>query len=127
MRSFTSSYALVAAALLLSFTPQCAADADTKFHDAPASAQAARNPYGGQEAATHAGSRLYARNCLACHGKLGKGSGNVPSLVSGKLDSVTPGEVFWFITRGDKNDGMPSWAFLPARQRWEIVTYVKSL
>src|SRR5271166_6418561 len=127
MRSFSNSYTLVAVTLLLSLTPLCEADADTKFHNAPASAQAARNPYEGQEAATHAGSRLYARNCLACHGKLGKGSGNVPSLVSGKVESATPGEVFWFITRGDKNDGMPSWAFLPAKQRWEIVTYVKAL
>ena len=57
----------------------------------------------------------------------GKGTGNVPSLVDGKLDSVTPGEVFWFITRGDKDNGMPSWAPLPAKQRWQIVTYVKSM
>jgi glucose/arabinose dehydrogenase len=127
MRSFSSSYALVAVALLLSLTSLCAADADTKFHNAPASAQVVRNPYEGQEAAVHAGTRLYARNCLACHGRQGKGSGNVPSLVSAKVESAKPGEVFWFITRGDKNDGMPSWAFLPATQRWEIVTYVKSL
>jgi glucose/arabinose dehydrogenase len=126
MRSFSNSYALVAVALLLSLTSLCAADADTKFHHAPGSAQVARNPYEGQEAAAH-GSWLYARNCLACHGRQGKGSGNVPSLVSGKVESATPGEVFWFITRGDKIDGMPSWAFLPAKQRWEIVTYVKSL
>ena len=125
MRSFASSYALVAVAL--SLTPLHAADADAKFHNAPPSAQVARNPDQGQESAAHAGSRLYARNCQECHGKLGKGSGNVPSLVSSPVESATPGEVFWFITRGDKNDGMPSWAFLPAQQRWEIVTYVKSL
>ena len=71
--------------------------------------------------------QLYARNCLSCHGKPGKGTGNVPSLVDGKLDSVTPGEVFWFITRGDKENGMPAWASLPAKQRWQIVTYVKSM
>ncbi len=51
----------------------------------------------------------------------------MPSLVDGKLDSVTPGEVFWFITQGDKDNGMPAWAQLPAKQRWEIVTYVKSM
>jgi glucose/arabinose dehydrogenase len=51
----------------------------------------------------------------------------VPSLVDGRLDSVTLGEVFWFITRGDKDNGMPSWAFLPVKQRWEIITYVTSV
>jgi glucose/arabinose dehydrogenase len=104
-----------------------AADVDTKFHNAPASAQAAKNPYEGDEAAIQAGKRLYARNCLSCHGRMGKGTGNIPSLVDGKLDSVTPGEVFWFITRGDKDGGMPGWSQFPAKQRWQIVTYVKAM
>jgi len=104
-----------------------AADADTQFHNAPDTARKMKNPYEGQPEAAQAGKTLYARNCLSCHGKLGKGTGNVPSLVSGKLDSVTPGEVFWFITKGDKDNGMPSWAALPVRQRWQIVSYVKSM
>jgi glucose/arabinose dehydrogenase len=127
MRLFATFYAFIAGAILLPVTLLLALDADTKFHNAPASAQATKNPYEGQESAALAGKRLYARNCLSCHGKLGKGTGNVPSLVNGKLDSVTSGEVFWFITRGDKQNGMPSWVQLPARQRWEIVTYVKSM
>jgi glucose/arabinose dehydrogenase len=126
MYSFANSYARIAVAILLP-AALLAADVNTKFHNAPASAQATKNPYEGDAAATQAGKRLYARNCLACHGKLGKGTGNVPSLVGGKLDSVTPGEVFWFITRGDKDNGMPSWAQLPVKQRWQIVTYVKAM
>ena len=51
----------------------------------------------------------------------------MPSLVDGKLDSVTPGELFWFITRGDKENGMPAWAALPAKQRWQIVTYIEAM
>ena len=39
---------------------------------------------------------------------------------------MTLGEIFWYITKGDINNGMPSWATLP-RQRWQIVSYVKSL
>ena len=74
-----------------------------------------------------AGRQLYASNCASCHGQTGKGTGNVPSLVDGKLQTVTPGEVFWFITKGDKDNGMPSWAALPANQRWQIVSYVKSI
>jgi len=86
-----------------------------------------KNPYAGDDAAAQAGKPLYAKYCLACHGKLGKGTGNVPSLVNGKLDSVPPGEIFWFVTHGDKDNGMPSWAQLPASQRWKIVTYVTSV
>jgi glucose/arabinose dehydrogenase len=127
MRSLANPYALITAAILLPAALLLAADADTKFHNAPASAQATKNPYEGNDAAAQAGKPLYAKNCLSCHGKLGKGTGNVPSLVDGKLDSVKPGEVFWFITRGDKDNGMPSWAFLPASQRWKIVTYVTSV
>ena len=127
MRSFANRFAIITSAILLSAALLLAADVDTKFHNAPASAQAMKNPYAGNDAAAQAGKPLYAKNCLSCHGKLGKGTGNVPSLVDGKLDSVKPGEVFWFVTRGDKDNGMPSWAFLPASQRWKIVTYVTSV
>jgi mono/diheme cytochrome c family protein len=126
MRSFANSHVIAAAGILLP-AALLAADVDTKFHNSPFSAQAAKNPYAGKEEAAQAGEKLYVRNCLSCHGKTGNGTGKVPSLVGGRLDSVTPGEVFWFITQGDKDNGMPAWASLPAKQRWQIVTYVKSM
>lgn len=126
MRSFSSSYAVIISTVLLPVTLLLAQNIDTKFHDAPESAQKMKNPYEGQNSAAQAGKPLYARDCLSCHGKLGKGAGNVPSLVDGNLRSVQPGEVFWFITRGDKDNGMPSWSQLPAKQRWQIVSYVMS-
>jgi glucose/arabinose dehydrogenase len=125
MRRSVHSYALIAAAFVLPATLLSAADAN--FHNAPASAKATKNPYEHQTAAAEAGKQVYARHCLSCHGNMGKGTGNIPSLVDGKLDSVAPGEVFWFITRGDKDNGMPSWASLPVKQRWQVVTYVKSM
>ncbi len=103
------------------------ADVDKKFHNAPESAQTMKNPYEGNDAAAQAGKPLYGKYCLSCHGKLGKGTGNVPSLVDGKLDSVPAGEIFWFVTRGSKANGMPSWAALPVNTRWKIVTYVTSV
>jgi len=105
----------------------CLYSVDKNFHDAPDATKAQKNPYQGQEAAAEAGKTLYARNCLACHGKAGKGTGNVPSLVDGKLTGVASGEVFWFVTKGDKDNGMPSWGFLAEEKRWQIVTYVELL
>jgi glucose/arabinose dehydrogenase len=114
-------------AVLLSFLFVAVSRADNKpFHDAPASAKAQKNPLEGP-AAVDAGKTVYARNCLACHGKAGHGTGNVPSLVDGKLNGVTEGEVFWFITKGDKDNGMPSWASLPDEKRWQVVSYVEAL
>src|SRR5438309_167083 len=95
------------------------------FHNAPASVKQLKNPYEGQPPA--APKRLFHLKCARCHGENGEGSGNIPSLTSEKIKSVTPGELFWYITKGDINDGMPSWATLPKRQRWQIVNYVKSL
>src|ERR1019366_7969414 len=118
----------IVSAVLLSMLSIAALQADDKpFHDAPATAKAQKNPFSGQQAAADAGKTLYARNCLACHGKTLQGTGNVPSLVDGKLKGVTAGEVFWFVTKGDKDNGMPSWAFLPEEKRWQIVTYVEEM
>jgi glucose/arabinose dehydrogenase len=128
MRSFGHTYTVIATAILVSTSLSLAAqEVDAAFHNAPASARATKNPYEGKAAAATAGRKLYASNCGSCHGQTGKGTGNVPSLVDGKLQAVTPGEVFWFITKGDKDNGMPSWAALPVNQRWQIVSYVKSI
>jgi glucose/arabinose dehydrogenase len=114
-------------AVVLCLLPVVIVKADTPFHDAPAAAKAMKNPYEGQQSALDAGKTLYARNCLACHGKTLQGTGNVPSLIDGKLKGITQGEVFWFITKGDKDSGMPSWAFLPEEKRWQVVTYVEAV
>jgi glucose/arabinose dehydrogenase/mono/diheme cytochrome c family protein len=124
MRSFYMLPTATLVVVLLSIASFSANDPN--FHNAPDSARQMKNPYEGQ-AAIAAGKQLYAKNCLSCHGRRGEGSGNVPSLVDGKLESATPGEVFWFITKGDKDNGMPSWAQLPQRQRWQIVSFVKSM
>ena len=101
--------------------------ADQAFHDAPASAKSEKNPYAEKKTAIAAGAKLYAANCSSCHGPSGRGTGNIPPLAHGAAQSASDGEVFWFITKGDVNNGMPSWQQLPARNRWELVSYVKSL
>jgi glucose/arabinose dehydrogenase len=97
------------------------------FHGAPASAETVKNPYAGQANAVLAGREVYAHNCATCHGAAGEGSGNVPPLSGGPALTASDGAIFWYITRGDVENGMPSWSRLLAQQRWQVVTYVKSL
>jgi glucose/arabinose dehydrogenase len=100
---------------------------DAHFHNAPASSKQLKNPYAGQPAAVTAGSKLYATNCGSCHGIKGRGTGNIPPLAHGPTQSAPDGEVFWFITTGSVDNGMPAWASLPEQKRWQIITYLKSL
>ena len=95
------------------------------FHGAPSSAKALTPP--SIDHSAEEGRPLYERHCASCHGAAGDGSGNVPSLTTATIKSVSPGELFWFISKGDANDGMPSWEQIPETQRWQIVGYLKTL
>jgi glucose/arabinose dehydrogenase len=97
------------------------------FHNAPVSSEKDKNPYAGQAEAVAAGKRVYTRNCAVCHGGGGEGTGNVPPLANGKAQAAPAGAVFWYITRGDVENGMPSWAALTEQQRWQVITYIQSL
>ena len=100
---------------------------DRRFHNAPTSSREKKNPYAGQAAAVNAGEKLYALNCRSCHGTSGKGNGNVPPLSRGAVQAVPDGEIFWFITTGSIDKGMPPWGSLSEQKRWQIVTYLKTL
>jgi glucose/arabinose dehydrogenase len=121
------SIAIVLCSLLLIFTAASLFGQDAHFHNAPSSSSDAKNPYAGQHQAIAAGAKLYSMNCGSCHGNNGIGSGNVPELRRGPTQTAPDGEVFWFITTGSVNNGMPSWAQLSEQKRWQIVTYLKSL
>jgi glucose/arabinose dehydrogenase len=99
----------------------------TAFHDAPATASSVANPYVGQPDAIAAGGKWYVAHCASCHGSRGEGTGNIPSLARGATQQATDGALFWFITQGSADNGMPAWSSLPAQQRWQIVSYLKTL
>lgn len=103
-----------------------AALAQNPFHNAPASAAQMSNPLAGQDGAAQAGEQLYARNCSSCHGAQAQGTGNIPSLKNADVKNAADGDLFWYITKGDVANGMPSWASLSEQERWQIVTYLKS-
>ncbi len=122
--SLSAFIAMIVAAILMQASLKAQG---SQFHGAPASADNEKNPYAGKAAAAQAGANLYAQKCQPCHGVNGQGTGNIPALAKGPLQSAPDGAIFWFITQGDPGNGMPAWSSLPARQRWQIVTYVKAL
>jgi glucose/arabinose dehydrogenase/mono/diheme cytochrome c family protein len=117
--------ALVPCVGILIFLSTASGAQETNFHNAPASAKEQKNPYAGQRTASE--KSLYHLRCARCHGEDAEGSGNIPALATGKAQSASDGELFWYITRGDVNNGMPSWATLPRGQRWQIIAYLRVL
>jgi glucose/arabinose dehydrogenase/mono/diheme cytochrome c family protein len=97
------------------------------FHLAPPEAAQLFNPYADQRRAADAGGALYAQHCAACHGRSAEGSGNIPALANGAVQTAASGEIFWYITKGSIGGAMPSWASLPEEERWQLVTYLKML
>jgi mono/diheme cytochrome c family protein len=120
----TANYAVVAltAAILLMTLNSFA----QSFRNAPASVAETKNPYSGDASAAAGGKKLYAQNCAQCHGNNLQGMGPAPTLISSSVKNAKPGELFWFVTNGDLNKGMPSWSQLPKQQRWQIVTFLES-
>ena len=68
------------------------------FHGAPESAKDLTYPSNARSAEN--GKPLYEQHCASCHGAAGEGSGNVPSLRTAAIKSASPGELFWFISKG---------------------------
>ena len=95
---------------------------------APAKAVSMTNPLDDQDQARRAGAKLYARECAACHGPQGKGLvQKAPPLNGSEVQNANPGSLFWVLRNGSLHTGMPSFAHLPEPQRWQIVTYLRSL
>lgn len=98
-----------------------------KLPSVPASATRAKNPYAGKPGAAKAGASLYRYNCSTCHGEDARGSGAALNLRSTTTHSAADGRLFWLITNGNPEKGMPNFQTLTETERWQIVTYLKSL
>jgi glucose/arabinose dehydrogenase len=97
------------------------------FHDAPPADSQVKNPLAGKADSAQAGANLYAKKCALCHGDKGQGVANIPALSKNPTQAASDGAIFWFITKGAPANGMPAWSSLSADQRWQIVTYIRSL
>jgi mono/diheme cytochrome c family protein len=75
-----------------------------------------------------AGAILYRDHCQSCHKSDARGDGHKrPPLRSEHIRTASDGDLEWFLRQGDLRHGMPSWSGLPEAQRWQIVSYLKSL
>ena len=94
---------------------------------APVQAAAQVNPLVNQPQAEMGGRKLFRRLCASCHGQAGAGIGQAPNLQSFDTQVQTDGTLFWKITNGNLDRGMPSFANLPALERWQLVLHLRHL
>lgn len=94
---------------------------------APKKASTRRNPFANDPEALAGGAKLFAQHCAECHGASAEGSKKAPSLRAPEVQQSTPGTLFWLLTNGVVRKGMPVWSKLPDAQRWQLVSYIKSL
>ena len=94
---------------------------------APQKARAKRNPLENDPDAIAAGRVLFEQRCAECHGDNAEGGKKGPSLRVAEIQDAEPGAILWILTNGVVRKGMPVWSKLPEPQRWQLVTFIKSL
>src|SRR6266568_2014281 len=99
----------------------------SEIRKAPEKARAKRNPLEKDPDAAAAGRILFEQRCAECHGDAAQGGKKGPSLRVAEVQNAEPGAVFWILTNGVVRKGMPVWSKLPEPQRWQIVSYIRSL
>ncbi len=106
----------------------CLATADGSWlKKVPQADRARTNPFAGNAAAIGAGRNLFRNNCAKCHGEDAGGKANRPSLKSQRIQTAADGELAWLIKNGESFKGMPGWGALPEPERWQIISYLRSL
>jgi mono/diheme cytochrome c family protein len=96
---------------------------------APDAAVFKPNPLAGKPETTLGGKKLFLRNCVECHGQEGIGmvKKHAADLQLAVVQQQTDGTLFWKITNGNPDRGMPSFSKLPELQRWQIVLFLRTL
>jgi len=98
-----------------------------ELEKAPKKAVNRHNPMESDPDAVAAGANLFDQHCAECHGEMAEGARKGPSLRADPVQQATPGTLFWILTNGVVRRGMPVWSKLPEPQRWQLVSYLKSL
>lgn len=118
---------LVLSALASAQALQSANPVYTPLVNAPRKAASRTNPLQNDRNAVAGGAKIFALRCAECHGEMAEGGKKAPSLLADEVQQSTPGAIFWLLTNGVVRRGMPVWSKLPEPQRWQLVSYIKSL
>jgi len=94
----------------------------------PVEAAEKQNPLANQLELAAGGKKLFMRICIECHGRSGEGvKRNAADLQLPTVQKQSDGALFWKITNGNPDRGMPSFSRLPELQRWQIVLHLRTL
>ena len=94
---------------------------------APEEAAAKPNPLADKPELSAGGKKLFKRNCVECHGESGQGLKKAADLQLPVVQAQSDGTLYWKITNGNPDHGMPSFSGIPELQRWQIVLYLRTL
>jgi mono/diheme cytochrome c family protein len=96
---------------------------------APTDAAERPNPLAGKSEAVGGGKKIFQRECVECHGHDATGleKKHSANLLHPAVQAESDGAIFWKITNGNPDRGMPSFSKLPELQRWQIVLYLRTL
>src|ERR1700693_6572491 len=135
MKSRNSSASCSRALIVLAvFSYSARLRAQSSDGKAPPSVVNRPNPVPANANTIAIGQKLFAGNCMTCHGPAGKGDGPGAAALEKKPADLTAritaggtdGELFWQISEG--RSPMISWkGSLSETQRWELVNYIKTL
>lgn len=96
---------------------------------APSDAASRPNPLAKRPQAAAGGKKLFLRNCAECHDTEGSGIADKHSanLQLPVVQQQSDGSLFWKITNGNPDRGMPSFSKLPELERWQLVLFLRRL
>ena len=125
-----SLLALLSTTLLISAASTSAQNVnyqqDEKWR-APQEASQKKNPLAEKPELAAGGKKLFVRHCTECHGPTGEGLKKAADLQLPVVQAQSDGTLFWKITNGNADRGMPSFSGIPELQRWQIVLHLRSL
>ena len=96
---------------------------------APGQAATKPNPLKQNPQALAGGKKLFLRNCAECHNEDGSGvlKKHAADLQLPVVQGQSDGSLFWKITNGNPDRGMPPFSKLPELQRWQLILFLRTL